>query len=123
MKRIECIIRSERIKDLVPALIKTGIGGMTVSEVRGFGAQNTRPDNFLFVHKTKIEIYALDSQVKEIISRILLYCSSGKMGDGKIAVVPLEDCIRIRTGERKNKAITRKEDKNEKICKSKSFNF
>lgn len=105
MKKIECIIRSERLKDTIGALKKVGIGGITVSEVRGFGAQNERPDNFLFVHKTKLEIYALDSQVKEIISAMLMYCQSPKMGDGKIAVLPLDDCIRVRTGERKNKAI------------------
>jgi nitrogen regulatory protein P-II 1 len=108
MKKIECIIRSERLKDVTNALRQIGVGGMTVNEVRGFGVQGTRPDNFLFVHKTKIEIYALDTQVKEIICRILMYCSTGKMGDGKIAVLPMDDCIRIRTGERKNRAITGK---------------
>ncbi len=107
MKKIECIIRSEKLKDVTDALKQVGVGGMTVSEVRGFGAQSTRPDNFLFVHKTKIEIYATDSQVKDIISRLLMHCSAGKAGDGKIAVLPLDDCVRIRTGERKNKAISK----------------
>lgn len=105
MKKIECVIRSERLKEVTNALKQAGIGGMTVSDVRGFGAQSTRPDNFLFVHKTKIEIFALDAQVKEIICTILMHCSTGKMGDGKIAVIPLDDCVRVRTGERKNKAI------------------
>lgn len=105
MKKIECIIRSEKLKDVTDGLKKSGIGGMTVSEVRGFGVQSTRPDNFLFVHKTKLEIYAADTQVKDIISTLLTYCSAGKAGDGKIAVLPLDDCVRIRTGERKNKAI------------------
>lgn len=105
MKKIECIIRSEKLKDITEALKQVGIGGMTVSEVRGFGAQSTRPDSFLFVHKIKLEIYAVDSQVKEIISKILTHCQTGKMGDGKIAVVPLDDCVRVRTGELKNKAI------------------
>ncbi len=105
MKKIECIIRSEKLKDVTDALKGIGIGGMTVSEVRGFGVQRTRPDSFLFVHKTKLEIYATESQVKEIISKILMHCSTGKMGDGKIAVLPIYDCVRVRTGERKNKAI------------------
>jgi len=105
VKKIECIVRSEKLKDITDALKKVGIGGMTVSEVRGFGAQNQRPDNFLFVHKTKIEIYAKDAQVKEIISTILMQCQASKMGDGKIAVIPIDDCVRVRTGERKNKAI------------------
>ena len=106
MKKIECIIRSERLKDLTAALKKAGIGGMTVSEVRGFGAQSERPDSFLFVHKTKIEIFAVDSQVKTILSTILMHCSTGKVGDGKIAVLPMEECVRISSGERKNKAIS-----------------
>lgn len=105
MKKVECIIRSEKLKDVTEALRKVGIGGMTVSEVRGFGVQTTRPDSFLFVHKTKIEIYASDKQVKEIISAVLTHCAGGKMGDGKIAVLPMEDCVRVRTGERSNKAI------------------
>lgn len=105
MKKIECIIRSEKLKDVSDCLRQIGVGGMTVSEVRGFGTQSTRPESFLFVHKVKIEIYATDSQVKEIVSKILTHCQSGKMGDGKIAILPLEDCVRVRTGERKNKAI------------------
>lgn len=105
MKKIECVTRSDKLKDVTDALKRIGIGGMTVSEVRGFGAQSTRPDNFLFVHKTKIEIYALDTQVKKAISAILMHCSTGKFGDGKIAVIPMDDCVRVRTGERKDKAI------------------
>ena len=105
MKKIECIVRSDKVKDLTESLRKAGVGGMTVSEVRGFGVQSTRPDSFLFVHKTKIEIYAADSQLNEIISAILTQCASGKMGDGKIAVLSMDDCVRVRTGERKNKAI------------------
>ncbi len=105
MKKIECIIRSEKLKDVTDALKKIAVGGMTVSEVRGFGAQKERPDNFLFVHKTKLEIYATDAQVKKIICTVLMHCSAGKLGDGKIAVLPLDDCVRVRTGERKNKAI------------------
>ena len=105
MKKVECIIRSDKLKDITDALRKVGIGGLTVSEVRGFGVQSSRPDNFLFVHKTKLEIYATDGQVKEIISAILMHCSAGKAGDGKIAVLPMDDCIRVRTGQRRNKAI------------------
>jgi nitrogen regulatory protein P-II 1 len=110
MKKIECIIRPEKLKDVTDALKEIGVGGMMVSEVRGFGTQNTRPDSFLFVHKTKLEIYATDSQVKEIISKILMYCQTGNAGDGKIVVLPLEDCVRVRTGKRKNEAII-KEDR------------
>lgn len=105
MKKIECIVRPEKAKPLTDALRKAGIGGVTVFDVRGFGVQNVRPDSFLFVHKTKFEMYVTDEQVKEIVSCILFYCSSGKAGDGKIAVLPMDDCVRVRTGERKNKAI------------------
>jgi len=111
MKKIECIIRSEKLKDVTDALKKIGIGGMTVNEVRGFGVQSERADSFLFVHKTKIEIYAADSQAKDIISTVLTYCSTGKLGDGKIVVLPIDDCIRISTGERKNKAVLKNGDR------------
>jgi len=105
MKKIECIIRSGKLKDLTDALLEVGIGGMTVSDVRGFGIQRMRPETFLFVQKTKVEIYALESQVNEIVSVILKECPSGKAGDGKIVIMPLENCIRIRTKEKMDKAI------------------
>jgi nitrogen regulatory protein P-II 1 len=105
MKKIEAIIRSDRLKDVTEALQNIGVGGLTVSEVRGFGVQTARPESFLFVHKTKLEIYAADEQASPIISKILMHCSTGKMGDGKIVVLPMEDCVRISTGERKDKAI------------------
>lgn len=111
MKKIECIIRSETLRDLTEALRKAGIGGMAISEVRGFGVQSERPESFLFVHKTKIEIYALETQVHKIISAILMHCSTGRVGDGKIAVLPVTDCIRVRTGERKNRAIAPHKEK------------
>ena len=105
MKKIECIVRSEKLKDLTGVLLEVGVGGMTVSEVRGFGIQRTRPDDFLFMHKTKVEIVALGSQVKEILAAIQKVCFSGKPGDGKIAVLPMDNYIRIRTKEKMDKAI------------------
>ncbi|HAH19774.1 MAG: hypothetical protein A2Y00_10645 [Omnitrophica WOR_2 bacterium GWF2_43_52] len=105
MKKIECIVREEKLKELTQALREVGIGGMTVSEVRGFGVQTLRPESFLFVHKVKIEIYAADSQVNEIVDTVVSHCASGKLGDGKIAVLPMEDCIRVRTGARKQTAL------------------
>ena len=95
MKKIECIIRSEKLKDLTDALRKISIGGMTVSEARGFGTQTQRPEGFLFVHKTKIEIYATDAQTKRIIPTILMYCSANKIGDGKRAEENLEKAKKI----------------------------
>jgi nitrogen regulatory protein P-II 1 len=115
MKKIECVVRSEKLKDVTEALKKSGIGGMTVSEVRGFGIETKRPESFLFVHKTKLEIYASDEQVKKIICAILMHCSSGKAGDGKVAVLPMDDCVRVRTGERKNKAIKKTGEQPENV--------
>lgn len=105
MKKIEAIIRAEKLKDVTEALKGIPVGGMTIQEVRGFGVQRERPESFLFVHKTKLEIYATDEQVKEIVSCILMHCSTGKIGDGKIVVLPMDDCIRVSTGERNSKAI------------------
>ena len=105
MKKIESILRVEKLKDVTDALREAGIGGMTVSEVRGFGVQTTRPESFLFVPKVKIEIYVSDSQVKEIVAAIVKQCASGKLGDGKVAILPVDDCIRVRTGERGKKAL------------------
>ena len=105
MKKIECVIRQEKLKEVGEALRLAGVGGMTVGEVKGFGKETTRPDAYLVLPKTKIEIYATDNQVDELISIIVNTCRTGKLGDGKIAVLPLEDTVRIRTGERKGKAI------------------
>ncbi|MCX7661495.1 MAG: P-II family nitrogen regulator [Candidatus Omnitrophica bacterium] len=72
MKKIEVIIREEKLKDLTRALQEIPIGGMTVYDVQGFGIERARPESFLFVNKIKIEIYAKDSQIKKIISKILM---------------------------------------------------
>ncbi len=105
MKKIECIIRPEKLKDVADALKEIGIGGMTVCRVQGFGVQRIRPENALFVRKRKMEIYATDAQVKEIVATVVKHCATGKMGDGKIAILPMDDCVRVRTGEGKNKAL------------------
>lgn len=105
MKKIECIVRPEKVRGVTAALREIGIGGMAVYPVRGFGVQRIRPENALFVRKQKMEIYAADSQVKEIVAAVVKCCKTGRMGDGKIAVLPMEDCIRVRTGERRNKAL------------------
>ncbi|MBD3264846.1 MAG: hypothetical protein GF375_07065 [Candidatus Omnitrophica bacterium] len=65
MKKIECIVRNDKLNRLTERLRLAGIGGMTVTEVKGFGRQTTRPQAYLFLPKTKIEIYARDSQVNE----------------------------------------------------------
>jgi nitrogen regulatory protein P-II 1 len=105
MKKIECIIRPEKLKPLTDKLLLAGIGGLTATEAKGFGREATRPENFLFLPKTKIEIYATESQVEEIIETIAACCGDGKFGSGKIAILPVDDCIRVRTGEQGDSAI------------------
>lgn len=105
MKKIECIIKPERLEDLKNALRVSGAGGMTISDVRGFGKQTTRPDNYLVLPKIKVEIYCTDEQLDELIEVITRTCRKNEMGDGKIAILPVDDMIRIRTGERSEKAL------------------
>ena len=105
MKKIECIIRSEKLKELEGVLRQAGVGGMTITEVKGFGKETTRPDAYLILPKTKIEIYATDEQIEELISIIVNTCRTGELGDGKIVVLPMDDALRIRTGEHQEKAL------------------
>ena len=105
MKKIECIIRPEKLKELCDALRLSGIAGVTVSEAKGFGKEANRPDNFLFLPKTKIELYVTDESVEDITSTIISCCKEEALGSGKIAVLPMDNCIRVRTGEQGEKAI------------------
>lgn len=105
MKKIECVIRPAKLVELEQALRRIGVGGMTVSEVKGFGKEQTRPDEYLFLPKTKVEIYCADEELSTIIQAICETCYSGKIGDGKIIVLPIEDMIRIRTFERGHAAV------------------
>ncbi len=105
MKKIECIIRQEKLKEVSEALRSVGAAGATASEVKGFGKESVRPDNFLFVPKTKIEIYVTDGQMEDVIAAVVGCCKEEIFGSGKIAVLPVEECVRIRTEERGEKAI------------------
>lgn len=105
MKKIECIIQSKKLTELEQALRAVGVAGMTVSEVKGFGNEQTRPDSYLFLPKTKIEIYCTDQMIDVLLAEITRVCSTGKLGDGKIAVFTVDDVIRIRTGERGEAAV------------------
>jgi nitrogen regulatory protein PII len=105
VKKVECIIRQEKLKEVSHALRLTGVAGVTVTEVKGFGKESIRPDNYLFIPKTKIELYVTDDQVEDIIRAITQCCKEETIGCGKIAVFPLKECIRIRTQERGEKAI------------------
>lgn len=105
MKKIECVIRPGRLTALEQSLRQLGVGGMTVSEVKGFGKEQTRPDEYLFLPKTKVEIYCSDEDVKDIVHTICEVCHSGKLGDGKIVVLPIEEMVRIRTFEHGEAAV------------------
>ncbi|MDR3567114.1 MAG: P-II family nitrogen regulator [Syntrophobacteraceae bacterium] len=106
MKIIEAIIKPFRLDDVKEKLTSLGIKGMTVSEVKGFGRQKGHTEIYRgaeyvvdFLPKIKIEVAVPDSQVAEIAAAIRDTANTGKIGDGKIFIIPVEECIRIRTGE------------------------
>ena len=100
MKKIECIIRPEKLPDVEQALRKVYVGGMTISDVRGFGLQRKNTLN-----KVKIEIYAIELEVAHIVEAITKAAYTGRIGDGKIAVLPIDQVMRIRTRERDARAL------------------
>lgn len=100
MKKIECIIQSRKLADLQEALRAAGVGGMTVTEVKGFGNEQTRPESYLFLPKTKIEIYCTDDTLNHFVQVINDTCQTGNLGDGKIAIFEVAELVRIRTGEK-----------------------
>jgi nitrogen regulatory protein P-II 1 len=99
MKKIECIIAPKKFAELESALRKFGIRGMTVADVRGFGNEQTRPESFLFLPKTKVELYCMDQDWLDVVNVIQQVCRTGNLGDGKIAVYEIHELIRVRTGE------------------------
>ncbi len=107
MKKIEAIIRVHKIEEVRDALTEAGILGLTVTEVRGFGRQKGHTEQYRgteyrvdFVPKAKIEIAVSDENLDKAVKVILTTAQTGEIGDGKIFISPLEDAIRIRTGER-----------------------
>ena len=104
MKKIECIMRDDRLKTTLDSLILAGAPGVTVTRVEGFGSQRVTGGPVL-KPKVKIEIYLPDDQVDTIVKTLMIAGSVGKMGDGKIAVLECEDLVRMRTGERGEKAL------------------
>ena len=104
MKKIECYVRESSIHELVEALAKAGIGGLSVYPVQGFGKQHGKGKATL-MPKMKLEIFALAIETERIVATILKVTRQGNFGDGKIAVLPVDDVIRIRTGEKGAKAV------------------
>lgn len=112
MKKIEAIIKPFKLEEVKDALNKAGIAGLTVSEVRGYGRQKGHVELYrgaeydvTFVPKVKIEIVVADSVVEGILSVIEETAKTGKIGDGKIFVLPVDETVRIRTGERGEAAV------------------
>lgn len=104
MKKIECYVRESSVPPLVEALAKIGVGGVSVYPVQGFGKQQGRGQAHL-MPKMKVEVFTLDIEIERIINTILKVTRQGKFGDGKIAILPVDDVIRIRTGEKGAKAV------------------
>ncbi|MCL4322697.1 MAG: P-II family nitrogen regulator [Deltaproteobacteria bacterium] len=112
MKKIEAIIKPFKLDDVKEALNKIGVHGITVTEVKGFGRQKGHTELYRgaeyrvdFVPKAKLEIISPDELAANIIETIEKSAKTGNIGDGKIFVLPVEEAIRIRTGEKGESAI------------------
>ena len=112
MKLVQAIIKPFKLDDAKEGLAKTGIQGLTVSEVKGFGRQKGHTELYRgaeyvvdLLPKIQIEIAVKDADVERVVEAIISSASSGKIGDGKIFVHPVDEVIRIRTGERGEEAL------------------
>jgi len=112
MKMVEAIVKPFKLEEVKGALTRAGIQGMTAAEVKGFGRQKGHTELYRgaeytvdFLPKVKIQILVPDDKVAEIIEVITESARTGKIGDGKIFVTPVEEVIRIRTGEKGPDAI------------------
>jgi nitrogen regulatory protein P-II 1 len=112
MKLIEAIIKPFKLDEVKDALAEIGIEGITVSEVKGFGRQKGHTELYRgaeyvvdFIPKVKLEIAVMDELVAKVVETIAITAKTGRIGDGKIFVLPLENAVRIRTGESGNEAV------------------
>jgi len=112
MKKIEAIIKPFKLDEVKNALAEVGIQGLTVSEVKGFGRQKGHTELYRgaeytidFLPKVKIEIVVPDHRSDQVVETIMASAKTGRIGDGKIFVLPVEEVVRIRTGERGEAAI------------------
>lgn len=112
MKKIEAIIKPFKLDDVKEALKDIGIQGLTVTEVKGFGRQKGHTELYRgaeyvidFLPKIKLEIIVSDDTVTKVVDAIVESARTGKIGDGKIFILPMEEVIRIRTGERGEEAL------------------
>ena len=109
MKKVEAIIKPFKLDEVKDKLNQIGIKGITVSEVKGFGRQkgHTERAEYVvdFLPKIKMEVVISDNQVEDVITTIMQAAQTGRIGDGKIFVIDLQEAVRIRTGERGEDAV------------------
>lgn len=113
MKKVEAIIKPYRLEEVKEALVEVGCNGMSITEIKGFGRQRGHKEMYRgaeyrveFVPKIKVEIVIKDDMVEKVVKAIIRSASTGKIGDGKIFIYPVEEAIRIRTGEMGESSIT-----------------
>jgi len=112
MKLVEAIIKPFKLDEVREALSDAGVAGLTVSEAKGFGRQKGHTEHYRgaeyqvdFLPKIKVEVVVSDDQLETVVAAILRAAGTEKIGDGKIFVTPVQDAIRIRTGERGDAAL------------------
>ena len=112
MKMVEAIVKPFKLDEVKEALTKAGVQGMTVEEVKGFGRQKGHTELYRgaeyvvdFLPKVKLEIIVADDKVGQVVEAIEKAARTGRIGDGKIFVLPIEEVVRIRTGERGRDAL------------------
>ena len=112
MKMIFAVIKPSRLDAVLEAVTEAGASGLTVTEVRGYGRQKGKTEVYRgaeyevdFVPKIRIEVLVDDAQVDEVVDAIVGSAATGKIGDGKVWVVPVETVVRVRTGERGTDAL------------------
>lgn len=112
MKRITAIVRPEKFEELKDALFAAHVSGMTVSQVQGCGSQHGWKEYYRgtevllnMIPKIKFELVVVDDRVEELIDLICKTAATGNVGDGKVFVTPVEEVVRIRTGEKGERAI------------------
>lgn len=112
MKKIEAIIKPFKLDEVKEALHEVGVSGITVTEAKGFGRQKGHTELYRgaeyvvdFLPKVKLEVVISDDLVERVVEAITASAQTGRIGDGKIFVVPVESAVRIRTGERNDAAL------------------
>ncbi|HEY6169284.1 MAG TPA: P-II family nitrogen regulator [Verrucomicrobiae bacterium] len=112
MKKIEAIIKPFKLEDVKEALTSIGVEGMTVSEVKGFGRQKGHTEIYRgseytvdFLPKIKLDLVVSDAEANAVVEAIVKAAKTGKIGDGKVFVLPVESAVRIRTEEKGDQAI------------------